>query len=85
MVDFCTASFTKFHIEIMVQELLPSRVRNLDTAWTHDSAMRFSYSRFYITVELLKTAEILQKLDSFVGALAKPLLWAKYSVCWQIK
>lgn len=42
MVDFCTVSFTKFHIEIMVQELLPSRVRNLATAWTQGSAMRFS-------------------------------------------
>lgn len=42
MADFCTASFTKFQIEMMVHELLPSRVRNLATARTQGSSWRFS-------------------------------------------
>lgn len=41
MVDFCRASFTKFHIEMMVQEILPCRVRNLAIPWTQGSAMSF--------------------------------------------
>lgn len=36
-IDFCTASLTKFHIEMMLQETHPCKVRNLATSWTQGS------------------------------------------------
>lgn len=36
-VAFCTASLPRLHIEIMIQEMHPCKVRNLATSWTQDS------------------------------------------------